>query len=84
MDYKTEVFLVFLFHHQLQEKEQKLEDMDKEQEFLIDMISKERDEKIVEENKWREKLRVSKKKILIVDFNTMKVLLLLMKSLCLP
>ena len=59
--------------------------MDKEQEILIDMISKERDQKIVEENKLREKLRVSKKKkILIVDFNTMKVLLLLMKSLCLP
>lgn len=77
--------MVFLFYHQLQEKEQKLEDMDKEQEILIDMISKERDQKIVEENKLREKLRVSKKKkILIVDFNTMKVLLLLMKSLCLP
>nr|POE44924.1 protein microrchidia 4 [Quercus suber] len=42
---------------QLQEKEQKLEDMDKEQEILIDMISKERDQKIVEENKLREKLR---------------------------
>ncbi|KAL0004645.1 hypothetical protein SO802_012206 [Lithocarpus litseifolius] len=42
---------------QLQEKEQKLEDMDKEQEFLIHMISKERDQKIVEENKLREKLR---------------------------
>ncbi|XP_075659977.1 protein MICRORCHIDIA 7-like [Castanea sativa] len=42
---------------QLQEKEQKLEDMDKEQEILIDIISKERDQKIVEENKWREKLR---------------------------
>lgn len=36
--------------------------MDKEQEILIDMISKERDQKIVEENKLREKLRVSKKK----------------------
>ena len=54
--------MVFLFYHQLQEKEQKLEDMDKEQEILIDMISKERDQKIVEENKLREKLRVSKKK----------------------
>lgn len=58
------VFLVFLLYHQLQEKERKLEEMDREQIALIEMIAAERDRRDMEEEKLRNSIRVSKKFVL--------------------